>query len=202
MKKLLLSVLLLGMSFSLATGIVRADTASGSIFSVQKTAAPEPAGVSSDVSFAITITNISSSGAAPTEATDTLPDGFTYNNDSKLTDVNGIQGSFSPVVSGQTLTWTFDGDTLQTLEEDENIVISFTAKTPSTTGVYTNHACLSLPENVCTTTEVTVQTNPNTGLAENILLLSTAGTLLILIAMRIRRKKISFEDAMLKTINN
>jgi len=186
---------------------VKADSASGTTFTVTKTATPSTVGPSAAVNFTISIKNISAANAAPTEVTDTLPAGFVYNNDSKLTDLQGTQilcsatstTSFCPTVSGQTITWTFDGTTLQSIPQNQNIVLSFTANAPATVGTYTNTACLTQPENICANATITVQAGtPQAGIIQNIATVVIIGTLLIVMGMKISHKKKSFEDSLIK----
>ena len=198
MKKLLSTVVLsaaLLIPFSLST---KADSGTGTTFSVTKNATPNPVGISSDINFSISIKNISNANSAPTQVVDTLPSGFVYNNDAKLTNLAGTQSAFTPTVSGQTLTWAFDGDTLQTIPSNQNIVISFSAKTPATAGSYSNQACLTQPENVCSTVNFTVEGgSPQAGIVQNTSIVLGIGTVLALGGVKLRKKKLNFEQSIL-----
>lgn len=180
---------------------VKADSASGTIFAVTKTGTPSTVNPSSAVAFAISVENISSASAVPEEIVDTLPQGWTYNNDAKLTNIDGEQSIFAPSISGQTLTWSLTGSNAQTVAQGDNIVISFTATSPSATGSYTNEGCLTLPERVCAEASVTVEaggvgatTTPDAGLKENVMLLSGTAILLFVIAYLLVKDKRSFEQ--------
>lgn len=197
MKRLLLTCLLTFiMTFSLI-GVVHADSATGTTFTVTKAAAPSTLAPSGTVSYSITIKNNSSTNSAPQEVTDTLPAGFTYSGNGLLTTLTGSQVTFTPSVSGQTLTWTFDGDTLQSIPQDQQIVISYQVIASSTVGSYTNTACLTLPEEVCATQDVIVTNNPNTGIVENATLGIIIGGILIYAGSQLTRFRKTFEQKVL-----
>jgi fimbrial isopeptide formation D2 family protein len=180
---------------------VKADRSDGTTFAITKVATPSVVGVSSNVSFAITIENISSSNSAPVKVVDTLPTGWTFNNDAKLTDLEDETTDFTPTVDGQVLTWVFDGSTLQSIPQNDNIVINFSAKSPATTGTFINQGCLEEPEQVCANAQIDVQAGiPSTGIVENIAVIGLLSTSLILISLMIRKNKKSFEDKMLSKL--
>jgi uncharacterized repeat protein (TIGR01451 family) len=201
MKKLLSAVVLSTALFISINTTTKADSGTGTTFSVTKNATPNPVSVSSDINFSISIKNISNANSAPTQVVDTLPSGFVYNNDAKLTNLSGTQSAFTPTISGQTLTWAFDGDTLQTIPSNQNIVISFSAKTPATAGSYSNQACLTQPENVCSTVNFTVQSGtPQAGIIQNTSIILGAGTLLTVGGIKLRKKKLTFEQTVLSNM--
>jgi len=176
----------------------KADTATGTTFSVTKAVAPSTAAPSSTLAYSITIRNISSTNAAPQVVTDTLPAGFSYSGNARLTTVSGSQVTFTPQTSGQTLTWTFDGDALQSVPPNQQIVISYQVTAPSSNGQFTNQVCLTQPENVCTQATVTITTTPNTGLLDNVFLGIIIGGILLFIASRMPHTKETFEEKLLK----
>ncbi len=181
------------LGFSLA-GLTRADSATGSTFTVTKTATPSTAGVSSPVSFTISIKNNTTVNTAPQTVTDTLPEGFVFLNDAKLTTLDGSQVDFAPTAAGQVLTWNFDAGNLQSIPQDENIVIAFSATSPATAATYTNQACLTVPENVCASAQVVVQAGtPQAGLVDNILIALGLGSVLILIGRNRFKNYYTFE---------
>lgn len=184
-------------SFSLFPLMAKADSASGTIFSITKTVAPSTASISSVIAYSITIKNISASNEGPLTITDTLPTGFSYSGNSLLTKIDGTQVTFTPQISGQTLNWTFDGDTLQSIPPDQTVVISYQVTAGSTIGDFVNNVCLTTPENVCTQATVTIATNPNTGILDNIGLGIISGIALIIIASKLRYSKNSFESRLM-----
>lgn len=201
MKNLLVVLFVLTFSVFTLANPAKADTGSGQYFNVIKTASPGTAGKLADVTFAITLENTSASNQAPEKVIDTLPDGWTYNNDAKLTDLDTNTAEFAPTVLGQELTWTFDGTSLISIPPGENIVISFTAKSPNVTGSFVNEACLEDPESVCATATVTVQAGtPQAGLTENIVLLSGISAVLIVGSLFIKRDRRSFEEKIIDRI--
>lgn len=196
MNKILLLILAF-VTFFLSVPIAKADTASGTTFSITKVAAPTTVAPGSTLAYSVTIRNISQTNAAPQIVTDTLPQGFSYVGNARLTTVSGSQVTFTPTVSGQLLTWTFDGDTLQSIPANQNIVISYQVSASSTTGTYPNQACIVQPENVCAVANVTVAVNPNTSLESNVILGILIGCILIVIALSIPKTKKSFEEKIL-----
>lgn len=191
---------LLGVLFFTAVLLVSpvsADTTSGTNFRVTKAATPTITTPSSTVAYAITILNISQTNQAPQTVTDTMPAGFAYAGNAKLTQVSGTQVAFEPTTAGQVLTWTFDGDTLQSIPANQSIVISYQVTVPSSTGEFTNTACLTVPENVCAEEQITVTTNPNTGIVENIFVAMAGAALLIAIGIRFSQNRKSFEGKVL-----
>jgi fimbrial isopeptide formation D2 family protein len=205
MRKLLpIFLLILGMA-SLSLGYVKADTASGSTFSVTKTATPDTVAPSANVTFTISVKNITAAGspnATPQTVTDTLPTGFTFTTaSSQLTGLDGTQAAFAPTVSGQTLTWQFSGTTQISMAPGDVIVISFSAVAPATTGTYTNQACLTLPESVCAEAQITVQSStPNTGVLQNLAIAGGIGAVLVFFSVKKSKKKISFEQSLLTKV--
>lgn len=180
------------------TFIAKADTGTGTTFSVTKAVAPATAAPSSTLTYSITIKNISQANAAPQVVTDTLPTGFTFAGNSLLTTIAGNQVTFTPQSSGQVLTWTFDGDTLQSIPADQDIVISYQVTASSTTGEFSNQVCLTQPENVCTQSTVTITTNPNTGILDNIWIGLAIGVFLIFVASKMPHSRISFEEKVMR----
>lgn len=198
MKKFLaLVVTFLMLSLNFFTPVF-ADSATGTTFTITKSSAPTTVSPSGSIAYSITIRNNSSSNASPQVVTDTLPTGFTYAGNPKLTTVGGTQVDFTPSQNGQVLTWTFDGDTLQTIPQDQQIVISYQVTASSSTGTFTNTACLTQPENICTTHDVVVTTNPNAGIVSNIVLAIIISAVLILVGAKlINPKRPSFEAKVL-----
>lgn len=199
MRKLpaIFTVLLLGMTCMFIPA--KADRADGTTFAITKAATPSTAAINTPVAFAITIENISGSNAAPIKIVDTLPDGWTFNNDAKLTNLEGFTADFQPTVSGQDITWTFDGTSIISVPPTDNIVISFTANAPGTVGTYLNKACLEDPETVCANAQVEVQQGtPKTGIVENIAIIGSLSGSLILLSLMISNKRKTFEDKMIR----
>lgn len=195
MYKIILSLLII-CSLSVVPQ-AKADSATGNIFSITKAVAPTTISPNSILAYSLTIKNISSINAAPQVINDTLPAGFTYVGNSKLTTVTGNQIEFAPTISGQILTWTFDGDTLQSVPPNQTIVISYQVKASSTPGVYQNRACIIQPENICSVANVNVAINPNASLESNVILGILIGSILLVVALSIPKKRKSFEDNVL-----
>lgn len=168
----------------------KADTARGTNFSVTKTGTPSTVSPQGTVNYIISIENIGQANAAPQIVRDTLPAGFSYIGNGKLTTVQNTQINFAPTVSGQVLTWTFDGTTLQTIPPTDNIIISYSVRATSTIGNFTNQACLVQPENVCANFTVTVANSPAAGIIQTGLLgIGGAASFLGIQQMRNRRRK-------------
>ena len=147
------------------------DTATGGqAFSISKEAAPRLVAPGSTVTYSITVRNLASVNLSPKRIEDTLPDGFTFIGNSKLTTVSGEQLEFNPSTSDNKLTWVFDGDTLQTIPPNQSIVVTYQVRSSTNTGSYTNRACLVDPENICSSSTVSVTTNPEAGLTDSILI--------------------------------
>lgn len=191
--------------------IVKADAAStitptptnntsntGSTFSLQKIAAPTTVSPNSVITYSITIQNISTTNAAPRNIEDTLPQGFSFIGNSKLTTVNGQQVEFAPTsTQGNKITWAFDGDTLQSIPPNQNIVITYQIRTGSETGNFTNRACLTNPENVCASATVNVILSPNASLNDDLIIALLVIIPSIILFITLRRNK-SFEQKVLK----
>lgn len=208
MRKLLSLLLLIsGVVLITSFNTVKADTASGTSFSLKKDVAPSTVSPSGTTSFSITIKNINVAGGqnvTPQLINDIVPAGFGYiPGSSKLTNLSGTESSFEPSnIAGQSpaksIQWTFAGSSLYSIPPQENIVITYSLTAPTTPGNYTNEACLtqSTPqENICAKASITVQstTIPNTGLKENILMGTViSGGLAIAGMLVIKRKQ--FED--------
>jgi fimbrial isopeptide formation D2 family protein len=176
----------------------KADSGTGTTFEVTKAVAPATAAPNGTLTYSITIKNISETNAAPLTVRDTMPEGFSYSNNAKLTKIDGTQVDFAPATAGQVLTWTFDGDTLQSIPQNQTVVISYSLTAPATTGEYTNQACLVTPEEVCATANVTITTTPNTGILDNIFIFIAVGGLLILASLKIPRLNMSLEEKIIK----
>jgi fimbrial isopeptide formation D2 family protein len=202
MKKFLAALLIVLPIAFLTTTPATADSAVGTSFEVTKTATPDTVSPSGTVNFTISLKNIAIDGSTqtPQTVTDTLPDGFSFANDSKLTKLDGTQVTFTPSsVSGQVVTWTFDGDTTEAIPQYDNVVISFSTTAPEATGSYENTACLTTPEEVCTTATVTVQTSPVAGVIENIVLIAGVGAIAAIFGSLSLRKKRNFEEDVLSS---
>jgi fimbrial isopeptide formation D2 family protein len=200
MKKILAFLLIALPIIFLAGTPAMADSASSASFQITKTAAPSTVARSSPINFTVSIKNINALGQAQTPQTvvDTLPDGFVFINDSKLTKLDGTQVAFAPSsVNGTVVTWTFAGEFTEAIPQNQNVVISYSATSAANTGVYENNACLTAPENVCAKATITVQSSPVAGLKENIALTSGVGFIAIIFATLLKRKKISFEEAVI-----
>lgn len=173
-------------------------SSTGSTFSLQKIAAPITVSPNSVITYSITIRNISTTNAAPRNIEDTLPEGFSFVGNSKLTTVNGEQLEFAPTSNqGNKVTWAFDGDTLQSIPPNQNIVITYQARTGTQTGNFTNRACLTNPENVCASATVNVILNPNASLNDNLIIALLIIIPSIILFITLRRNK-SFEQKVLK----
>jgi fimbrial isopeptide formation D2 family protein len=159
-----------------------ADSANGSIFTITKASAPATTSPSGTITYSITLRNNTDTNAAPLSVTDTLPAGFTLKGNPQLTTVSGGQVTFPPTVSGQVLTWTFDGDTLQSIPQNQQIVISYQVTASNLPGTYTNTACLAEPENICVTNDVVVARTPNTNIFDNVTTGILIGGIMIIIA--------------------
>lgn len=200
-----LALLITAFSLSILSGnTVMADTSSGTSFEVTKTATPSTVSPSAIVNFTISITNIDAGGLNQTPQTviDTLPAGFTFADDSQLTKLDGTQVTFPPSsVDGQIVTWTFGGEFTEAIPLDQNVVISYSATAPEVTGSYENTACLTTPEEVCASAQIIVQTSPQAGLKENMIIALGLAIVLVLGGFFYRQKKhVSFEEAMLTRI--
>lgn len=199
MRKAAVVILVLGLSlFFSSFSLVKADSATGDTFTVTKAAAPSTISPSGTISYSITIRNDSSVNSAPQTVEDTLPTGFTFAGNGQLTTLTGSQVTFTPTQDGQVLTWEFDGDTLQSIPQDQQIVISYQVTASETVGTFTNTACLIEPEEVCATQDVVVTTNPNTGIVENTLLGITIGGILVYFATKLTRVRKTFEQKVLQ----
>ncbi|BDQ04837.1 MAG: hypothetical protein KatS3mg084_0355 [Candidatus Dojkabacteria bacterium] len=192
--KLIITAYLFLFSLFIIAPVAKADTVNGTNFAIKKDVAPATVSPEATVSFSITITNLSNVNTTPQTVTDTLPEGFTFVGNSVLTTVTGSQINFNPQINGNTLTWTFDGDTLQSLPPNQNIVITFQTKAGSNTGTYTNRACLTQPENVCATANVVVAVNPNTSIQNNVLFGLLVGSIALFIAISLPKTQRSFEQ--------
>ncbi len=175
----------------------KADSTTGSTFTITKAAAPATVAPSGTITYSITLKNISTSNAAPQAVADTLPTGFTFAGNPKLTTISGTQVTFTPTQTGQTLTWTFDGDSLQSIPQNQQIVISYQVTASSTTGTYRNTACLTAPENICANQDVIVATAPSAGIVSDVLLGLLFGTLLVFLGIKLTRTSKSFEQKIL-----
>lgn len=170
-------------SIKISSFPVKADAA-GNTFTVQKVAAPTTISPNSILTYSITIRNTGNVNLAPQSLEDTLPEGFTFVGNAKLTTVQGQQVEFPPTqTQGNKITWVFDGDRLQSIPPNQNIVITYQVRTGSETGAYTNRACLISPENVCASATVNVITSPNASLNDDViiaLLIILPGVILII----------------------
>lgn len=200
MKKIL-ALLLIALPLVYLTGSpAKADSASSTSFQITKTATPSTVSPSSTVNFTVAIKNIGTAGMSQTPQTviDTLPAGFTFTNDAKLTKLDGTQIDFAPGSTiGQVVTWTFEGDTTEAIPQNENVVISYSATASAVEGNYQNNACLTAPEKVCATATITVQSTPATGLKENLALTAGIGVIAVIFSLLLKKKRVSFEEAML-----
>jgi uncharacterized repeat protein (TIGR01451 family) len=200
MKQILnLFFLLLFTLLSVSINIAKADTATGETFRLNKVASPSTVAPGGTVTYAVTITNVSTTNAAPQTIIDTLPTGFTYSGNGTLTTISGSQVPFAPTVTQNILSWSFDGETLQSIPPNQNIVVSYAVTASSETGVFTNQACLTAPENVCVTTPVTVANNPNTGIVEDIAMTTLLGGIAIYAGLYLRKQR-SFEERIISSV--
>jgi fimbrial isopeptide formation D2 family protein len=201
MRKILaLFSIVLSVAF-LTSSSAKADSTTGTSFEITKTATPSTVSPSSTVNFTVSLKNISTGGLNQTPQTvvDTLPEGFAFANDAKLTKLDGTQVAFAPSsVSGQVVTWTFQGEFSEAIPTNQNVVISYAATASATIGTYENNACLTAPENICAKASIIVQTSPTAGLRENLALAAGVGAIAVIFGILLRRKpRASFEDALI-----
>jgi fimbrial isopeptide formation D2 family protein len=199
MRKILVLCFILLAAAVVSSPSVKADSASGTTFEITKTATPATVAPSGTVNFTVSIKNIDASNQTPQTVTDTLPEGFTFTNDAKLTKLDGTQVAFAPSsVSGQVVTWTFQGEYTEAIPTTQNVVISYATTASSTVGTYENNACLTAPEEVCAKATIVVQANPQAGLKENISIAMGVAAVAGVVGLVLKRRPgLSFEEALI-----
>jgi len=125
---------------------------------IVKDATPSTVAPGGNVVFTLTITNNGNQGDYIRTVRDTLPQGFTYQDECTVVKPNGTTFTCTPTVSGYSIEWSFpsSGENSVFLEPGQNMIITFKAKAPITPGAYVNIACLIIPTDGCDDTVVYV----------------------------------------------
>lgn len=179
------------------TGGIGGAGGTGRTFTISKSVAPSTVSPNALITYSITIRNNSSTNAAAISLEDTLPEGFSFNNISRLTTVEGRQIDFTPTVTGNRLIWRFEGSNVQSIPPNQSIVITYQVRTGQSTGTFNNRACLTQPENICAVASVIVTINPNASISPNIILALLIGIPLLIFGISVYRGT-TFEKRVLK----
>lgn len=185
--------------FLFSTHFVYADLATGTRFSIEKNVSPQTVARGGTVIYSVTIKNITTSETlTPEIVEDQLPQGFVYSGEPKLVKTSGEEIAFEPVSnSNGVIRWEFDGDTIQQLNPNQSIVITYKVRVDNPGQNTENKACLIEPEEVCAKARVNISnTAPNAGI--NDILLPTLIFISILIIVYLYKRSKSFEKNILE----
>ncbi|MCX8035342.1 MAG: DUF11 domain-containing protein [Candidatus Dojkabacteria bacterium] len=165
--KLIVILTLSVFSILLQSHYVFADLATGTRFSIEKNVSPQTVARGGSVIYSVTIKNITTSETlTPEIVEDKLPQGFVYSGEPKLVKTSGEEVAFEPVsTSDGVIRWEFDGDTIQQLNPNQSIVITYKVRVDNPGQNTENEVCLIEPEEICAKARVNISTAaPNAGI--------------------------------------
>ncbi len=192
-------VLILIFLFLFSTYYAYADLATGTRFSIEKNVSPQTVARGGTVIYSVTIKNITTSETlTPEIVEDKLPQGFVYSGEPKLIKTSGEEVAFEPVTnSDSVIRWEFDGDTIQQLNPNQSIVITYKVRVDNPGQNTENEVCLIEPEEICTKARVDISnTAPNAGI--NDMFLPTLIFVFILVTWYLYNRSKSFEKNILE----
>lgn len=152
-------------------------------FTIVKEVDPVSVSPGDEVEFTLTITNTGDTSAYIQRVNDTLPEGFTYNDECRVTKPDGLGFDCTPILDGRSMVWTFstDGADAIYLGPGEHATIVFTVLTPDEAGTYLNVACLVIPSDGCDNAPVYVGVQPPTAVPTSLYIGAIVGGGLLIV---------------------